>query len=195
MIGSLVNTLTTYYCSESVASVTKVLCLIFYSQFCSLSCHKNVYMYYRLVAGCARRNINMNNTMIIILFMICYTGLVHGGKFLVKLFKSHIFNDSSFVLEFTVSPESDTVAVGENATFSCQYPSADNIRWKKDNQYVTNNPSQDISPGYLHSPNGIIYTLKIVARPEYNGSTIECVATFDDGTPQEQAPPVTLTGT
>lgn len=115
-------------------------------------------------------------------------------SFLFKNSKSKI-NDSSFVLAFTVSPEFATVAVRENATFYCQHPSADSIRWKIDGHFVTANPPQDITPGSFRSRNGIIYTLKIMARPEYNGSTIECVATFDDGTPQEQAPPVTLTGT
>jgi predicted pyridoxine 5'-phosphate oxidase superfamily flavin-nucleotide-binding protein len=37
-------------------------------------------------------------------------------------------------------------------------------------------------------------TLTIIAQEQYNGTVVVCVATFDDGRPNEESIPATLTG-
>ena len=55
------------------------------------------------------------------------------------------------------------------------------------------NPPPDITPGIITEGAALVDTLTIVARFDYNGTTIVCVAQFDDGSPDETSqPPVVL---
>ena len=87
-------------------------------------------------------------------------------------------------------------SIGENAIFRCRHPNASNVRWSIDGEVVRgrNFPS-GITPGTERDENQLlVQTLTIVAGPLYNGTKIICVATFDDGSPDEMTPPVILEG-
>ena len=56
------------------------------------------------------------------------------------------------------------------------------------------NPPTDITPGTIRDDNdNLVNTLTIIARPEYNGTEVECVAVFSGGSPTEVTPSVILT--
>ena len=61
--------------------------------------------------------------------------------------------------------------------------------------FITANPPPDITPSSIREERHVVHTLTIIGRREYNGTIIECVAMFDDLTPDEQAMPVVLHGT
>ena len=45
-------------------------------------------------------------------------------------------------------------------------------------------PDLDVTPGTTRDIDGnLVYTLTVIARVEYNGTVVVCVARFDDGTP------------
>lgn len=86
-------------------------------------------------------------------------------------------------------------SVGNNAVFRCRHPNASIIRWRRDGELLGRNLPRDITPGTERDGNNfLVQTLTIVARPQYNGTEIVCVAKFDDGTPDEMSPPVVLQG-
>ena len=86
------------------------------------------------------------------------------------------------------------VYVGTEAVFTCQHANATFIRWKINGSFVKN-PSIDVTPDTIRNENGtLVDTLTIIARAEYNQTTVVCVAQFDDGTPNEESIPVTLSG-
>lgn len=93
---------------------------------------------------------------------------------------------------FEEVPRSQQVSNGDSATFRCHHQSADTIRWRVDHALITANPSPDITPTIVREGDHIVHTLTIVARPEYNGTVVECVAMFDDHTPDEQTAPAVL---
>ena len=80
------------------------------------------------------------------------------------------------------------------AEFRCRHPTADLIVWRVNRSSVRQDPSPDITPGTLRDDDGtLVNTLSIIARPEYNGTEVECVAVFLDGSQTEATPSVTLT--
>lgn len=87
-------------------------------------------------------------------------------------------------------------SVGENAIFRCRHPNASDIRWRRDGELIRGrNFPPDITPGTERDDNQfLVQTLTIVAGPQYNGTEIVCVATFDDGSPDEMTPPAILQG-
>lgn len=78
-----------------------------------------------------------------------------------------------------------TVTAGVEAVFTCRHSEADFIAWKVNNESVR----QAMLPG-ISTGTG---TLTIVGLPEYNGTVVECVGLFLDGSPPVTAPPVRLT--
>ena len=95
-------------------------------------------------------------------------------------------------LAFEEVPQSQQVSVGDTATFRCRHASADVIRWRVDRVFVSANPSTDITPDTVREGNHIVHTLTIAARREYDGTVVECVARFDDHSPDEQTAPAIL---
>lgn len=93
---------------------------------------------------------------------------------------------------FKEVPQSQQVSIGDTATFRCRHASADVIRWRVDHVFVSANPSTDITPDTVREGNHIVHTLTIVARQEYDGTEVECVARFDDHSPDEQTSPAIL---
>ena len=82
------------------------------------------------------------------------------------------------------------VPVGSEAVFRCRHSTADNIRWRVNETLVSFRSSP---PGITYSiiteGSYLVDTLTIVARLDYNGTTIVCVAEFDDGSPDETSQP------
>lgn len=98
-------------------------------------------------------------------------------------------------IAFTEAPVSQDVPIGSEAVFRCRHPTADTIRWRVDDAFLGRNPPPDITPRTERNDEGILVdVLTIVARAQYNGTKVECVAQFDNGTPDEQTFPVLLTG-
>ena len=76
----------------------------------------------------------------------------------------------------------------------CHHPTADTIVWRVNGSSLWQNPPTDITPGTTRDDDGtLVHTLTIVGRPEYNGTEVECVAVFFDGSPNEATPSVILT--
>ena len=87
------------------------------------------------------------------------------------------------------------MAIGAEAVFRCQHPTAFIILWRVNGSLVGWNPPPDITPGITRDDSGnLVDTLTITARLEYNGTVVVCVARFDDGSPDEQTEPALLFG-
>ena len=80
---------------------------------------------------------------------------------------------------------------GAAATFRCRHQNADSVGWLVNGTPLGNN--SDITPGTLYENNHLVNTLTIMAHPKYNGTEVECVATFFNDSPPELSPAVTLT--
>ena len=99
-------------------------------------------------------------------------------------------------LAFVEVPVNQEVPMGAEATFRCQHPTADTIRWRVNGSLVGRSTPPDIAPQTIRKDNGnLVGTLSITARPEYNRTMVVGVARFDDGTPDEQTQPAMLIGT
>lgn len=86
-------------------------------------------------------------------------------------------------LGFTELPRTHNVTAGSEVEFRCQHSDADFIGWRVNNASVGKSPLPGVSQRQG--------TLIILALPEYNGTVVECVALFLDGSP-EHSPPVYL---
>ena len=79
--------------------------------------------------------------------------------------------------------------------FRCRHPNADLLAWRVNGSSVGQNPPPDITPGTQRDDDGgLVYTLYIIARPEYNGTEVVCVAFFIDRSQLELSPPAILQG-
>ena len=97
------------------------------------------------------------------------------------------------VVTFGITPSPLTVAVEQGtATFQCQHPLADVIGWRVNGIPLNVATLRNISIASVGTPNGVASTLSIGTLLVYNGITIECVATFIDGSLPQFTPPVTL---
>ena len=95
----------------------------------------------------------------------------------------------NYLAPFEITPSPLTVAVEQEvAVFVCQHLSSDGIAW------LVNGTSLNriISPDITTSNNGTIFLLSIGTLLDYNETTVECVATFLDGSPPIFTPNVTL---
>ena len=79
------------------------------------------------------------------------------------------------------------MTAGVEAVFMCRHPTADYVVWRVNNVSVGRTSNQTSIP--VSQGTG---TLTILALPEYNGTVVECVALFIDGSPPEISPPVRL---
>ena len=86
---------------------------------------------------------------------------------------------------FTELPSSVNVTAGDEAVFRCQHSDAEFIGWR-----VNSMPFRQTSvPGVSQGTDG---SLTILALPENNGTLVECVALFTDGTLPISSPPAIL---
>ena len=91
-----------------------------------------------------------------------------------------------------------TASQTDSATFRCCHSGissmAVTISWTINGSQVDRFPDHDFNRGSVINENGdTVHTLTILARSEYNGTEVVCVALFRDGSPPESTPPVTLT--
>ena len=86
------------------------------------------------------------------------------------------------------------MAIGAEAVFRCQHPTASIILWRVNGSLVGWNSPPDITPGITCDNGNLVDTLTITARLEYNGTVVVCVAVFYDGSPDEQTEPALLFG-
>ena len=64
------------------------------------------------------------------------------------------------------------------------------ITWRVNNLAVGQFP--DIRSGSVNEDGNIVHTLTIPAEPRYNGTVVECVAVFLDGSLPEVSPAATI---
>ena len=72
-----------------------------------------------------------------------------------------------------VSPQKQTTPIGHHAVFKCQH-TTHSIFWRVNGRSVRGNNTH--FPSIVRDGYTITYTLTILARPEYNGSVVECIA-------------------
>ena len=88
---------------------------------------------------------------------------------------------------FEVTPSPLTVAVEQGtATFQCQHPQAVAIGWRVNGTSLNMANLQNISTATTND----VTILTISTLLVYNGTTVECVATFIDGSSPQFTPPV-----
>ena len=101
------------------------------------------------------------------------------------------------LLAFTKVPNSQEVSAGTEAIFTCQHATASSILWRVNGSFIDRDSESpiDITPGITRNENGtLVDTLTIIAQEKYNGTVVVCVAQFDDGRPNEESFPATLSG-
>ena len=97
------------------------------------------------------------------------------------------------VQDFSETPVPQEVVADSNAVFRCRHPTADFIIWMVNDTFIGANPPPDITPNTSRDEDGnLVHTLTIVARAQYNGTTIVFVAVFLSGAPPETTAPVML---
>ena len=90
---------------------------------------------------------------------------------------------------FVITPSPLTVAVEQGtATFQCQHPLAIAVGWRVNGILLNVATFQNISSA---TPNDVTI-LSIGTLLVYNGTTVECIATFIDGSSPQFAPTVLL---
>ena len=93
---------------------------------------------------------------------------------------------------FEVSPSPLTVAVEQGtAAFQCRHPLAIAIGWRV-NGILSVATIPNVSIANVVTPNGVTTILSISTILVYNETTIECIATFIDGSLPQFTPLVTL---
>ena len=93
---------------------------------------------------------------------------------------------SFFFKVFTEIPRTLNVTAGIQAMFRCQHSDADTLAWRVNNRSIRQSPLRGLSQSQDRS------TLTIIALPEYNGTLVECLALYFDGSPPDSAPPAYL---
>ena len=94
---------------------------------------------------------------------------------------------------FVITPSPLTVAVEQGtAPFQCQHPLAIAIGWRVNGILLLKNAdSQNLSVTSATTHNGVTI-LSIGSLLENNGTTVECIATFFDGSSPILSTPVPL---
>ena len=94
--------------------------------------------------------------------------------------------------EFSRRPENTTVAQGQLAVFSCQHTAADTLNWRVNETLLTSNRQlEGITFNTQRIEGGSLKNLRVIATPEYNSTSIVCVA-FTVGQENEEAMAVLL---
>ena len=99
----------------------------------------------------------------------------------------------STVAMFAEIPANVTIELGTALPpYRCQYTSSDaHISWRVNGSSSGLFP--DIRSDSVNESGNMVYTLTIPAEPQYNGTVVECVAFFLDGSfPTEVSPPATI---
>ena len=96
---------------------------------------------------------------------------------------------SSCHLAFIEAPTSQNVLIGQDAAFRCQHSTADTIRWRINGSLVSRS---NIPDGVGLDADGLVEILTITGRLDYNGTEVECVARFDNGSPELVSNPPAL---
>ena len=92
-----------------------------------------------------------------------------------------------------IIPSTLTVAVEQGtATFQCQHPLVVVIAWRVNGILVNMAALPNVSVTSVATPNGVTTILSIGNLLDNNGTTVECVATFIDGSSPQFTPPVAL---
>ena len=78
------------------------------------------------------------------------------------------------------------------ATFQCQHSLAVVIGWRVNGIPLSIAALHNVSTTVIGTPNGVTSLLSIGTLLVYNGITVECIATFIDGSSPQFAPPVRL---
>ena len=115
---------------------------------------------------------------------------------LISLLESVNYNVLFFFLSgFAEVPSSVTTNVSENqnALFRCRHERQDAIISWLVNGTPSSRYSDVIASSIRENDGTFVDTLTIPAIPVYNGTEVVCRANFDDGSPSERTPPVTLT--
>ena len=94
--------------------------------------------------------------------------------------------------EFAEVPSNVTVELGTPPPpLRCRHASLEAlITWRVNGSFVGRFPS--ITSGSVNENGNIVDTLTIPAEPQYNGTVVECLAFFLDGSPIEVTPAVTI---
>ena len=92
-----------------------------------------------------------------------------------------------------ITPAQRTVAQKQIARFDCQHSTADAIGWRLNGTTFLDRSLQGVSASSTSLAGGVLNTLTIVALPDYNQTSIECVAFFDTGSPIEVTDIIMLT--
>ena len=87
---------------------------------------------------------------------------------------------------FSESPTSQEVNIGEIAIFRCRHENADFLRWMINGTLL----SRSMRPPSISTNEGddLVQTLTIVGRLDYNQTEVVCVARFDSGIEEETTP-------
>ena len=97
------------------------------------------------------------------------------------------------ILGFVEVPSNETVNLGsvEHVVFRCRHTSSEaTISWRVNGLPVGQFP--DIRTVSVSENGNIVDTLTIPAELEYNGTVVECLAIFIDGSPTERTPAATI---
>ena len=97
------------------------------------------------------------------------------------------------VAAFIEQPSTLVVPANTKATFRCRHQTADSISWLINGTSIVSIDNPDIIPDIINGENNHpVNTLNIVARPKYNKTEVECVATFFDSSPIQRSQVVML---
>ena len=93
-----------------------------------------------------------------------------------------------------MTPLPRNVTLEEEVVFQCQHSTADVIGWRLNGTLLSAYAHQNTTVSSIPlSDGGITYKLMIIALPEYNNTSIECVAVFlDPGLPIMETAPIVL---
>ena len=97
------------------------------------------------------------------------------------------------IVTFGITPSSLIVAVEQGtATFQCQHPLAVAIGWRVNGILLNVAALPNVSTASFGTPNGITTILSIGSLLENNGTIVECIAAFFDGSSPVLSTPVPL---
>ena len=78
------------------------------------------------------------------------------------------------------------------ATFQCQHPLAVVIGWRVNGISLSIAALPNVSVTSVETPSGVTTILSIRTLLDNNGTTVECIALFIDGSSPQFTPPVAL---
>ena len=91
---------------------------------------------------------------------------------------------------FTTPPSNKTVPQMTIAMFECQLPGAV-IGWRINGNLLPDSPLENITASTNSYGSGVDL-LEVLARPEYNKTTVRCIGLYDDGRQPQYSPEVYL---